>query len=271
MQICQTVYQIKIPFSVTPTIHRFVYVYVIIGKYVYLIDTGVAGSEIVIEKFLQSHDRQITDINGIFLTHCHPDHIGAAYTLKEKSGAKVYACNETKEWAEDIDLQYKKRPIPNFYTLVNQSVIIDSLITDNSIILLEEGITLQTIHTPGHSPDSYSLHLLEENILFIGDALPVKGEIPIYVNKKQVLESLQRILDISNISLYCPAWDRIYTPKEILSIVLDAKSMIEKIDSYITTHGKDLDSNYLTLLCIELEIAEGQQNPLFIKTIESHL
>lgn len=76
MKLCEGVHQIRIDFQVTKRIKRYVYVYLIEGKYCYLIDSGVAGSEKVILKYMESIGRKITEIKGIFLTHAHPDHIG---------------------------------------------------------------------------------------------------------------------------------------------------------------------------------------------------
>lgn len=45
MEIIENVHQIKIEFSITEKIKRFVYIYLITGKSCYLIDSGVKGSE----------------------------------------------------------------------------------------------------------------------------------------------------------------------------------------------------------------------------------
>jgi glyoxylase-like metal-dependent hydrolase (beta-lactamase superfamily II) len=85
------VHQIKINFNVTPEISRFVYVYLIEGKNIYMIDSGVAGSERQIEDYLQEIGRDSSEIKAIFLTHAHPDHIGTAAYFKQKTGCSIYA------------------------------------------------------------------------------------------------------------------------------------------------------------------------------------
>ena len=51
MKIRENVYQIRIDFSITQRIRRFVNVYLIAGRRCWLIDSGVGGSERVIFDF----------------------------------------------------------------------------------------------------------------------------------------------------------------------------------------------------------------------------
>lgn len=109
------IHQIKLDFNVIDAIKRYVYVYIVEGEQCYLIDSGVAGSETIIEQYLHSINRSVEDLKGIFLTHAHPDHIGTAAYFQEKAGCDVYANRREKRWIENIDLEYEERPIPNFY------------------------------------------------------------------------------------------------------------------------------------------------------------
>ena len=125
MRISDYVHQIRIDFQVTPEVQRYVFVYLLVGEKCCLIDAGVAGSEAVISAYMKKLGRDISEIKALFLTHAHPDHIGAAAAIKEISGCEVYASEREIRWIEDIDSQYKERPIPNFYSLVENSVNVD--------------------------------------------------------------------------------------------------------------------------------------------------
>lgn len=71
------IHHIKVDFNVTSEIQRYVYVYIIEAKYCYLVDSGVYGCEKQILNYLKGIGRSSEDIKGIFVTHSHPDHIGA--------------------------------------------------------------------------------------------------------------------------------------------------------------------------------------------------
>ncbi|WP_168171613.1 MBL fold metallo-hydrolase [Oribacterium sp. C9] len=122
------VHQIKIDFNVTEQIKRFVYVYILEAESLYLIDSGVYGSETKIMDYLDSIGRNTSEIKGVFLTHAHPDHIGSAAWFREHSGCKIYASEGERLWIEDIDLQFKERPIPNFYNLAGKSSKVDFVV-----------------------------------------------------------------------------------------------------------------------------------------------
>ncbi len=221
--------QIKIVFNVTPEIERYVYMYLIIGENCYLIDSGVDGAEYEVEKYLADYGKSFSDIKAIFLTHSHPDHIGSAAKIKEKSGCKVYASQGEARWIENIDKQFEERPIPNFYSLVNKSVELDGILSDNDIIELEQGITINAIKTSGHSCDELSYVLIENNCIFVGDAIPVKGDIPIWINEKDSIRSLKLLKSMNNIDKFYPAWDKSYDKENGIKKINEALKLIDEI------------------------------------------
>jgi len=81
--------RIRVNFKVTEGIDRFVYLYIIVSKGIYLIDTGVAGTETIIEDYLKSIGRNISEVKSILLTHSYPDHIGSAFKIKELSNCTI--------------------------------------------------------------------------------------------------------------------------------------------------------------------------------------
>lgn len=192
VKISDTVYQLKDEFQITPEISRYVYVYLIEGKEgYYLIDSGVKGCHKKIGDYIHKIGRLRQTINAVLLTHSHPDHMGAAKAIKEQYGGLVYACEGEQNWIENIDVQFRERPIPNFYRLIEGSVAVDKVVRHGDVIALEPGVTLEVINSSGHSKESLSYYYREEGVLFTGDGIPVPGDIPIF--KRSVLSDILRL------------------------------------------------------------------------------
>lgn len=270
MKITKNVHQIKIEFCITKSIKRFVYVYLITGRSCYLIDSGIKGSEKIISKYMKQIGRNIKEVKAIFLTHSHPDHIGGAAAIKEITNCIIYANFKTKRWSENIDLQFKERPIPNFYQLVDQSIKIDKII-NYELITLEGNISLLPIYTPGHSDDSTSYLYQEKSIIFIGDTIPIKDDLPIIINYQQSINTLSLLDKLVSLSFYCPAWDKIYDQKEIKNIIIKGKEILNIL--YITTQEIDDGNIGLSelsdLVSKKLNLSRLANNPLFQRSILS--
>lgn len=181
MQITDRIHALKIPFQITDPsgqkVPRFVYVYLIYGKRICLIDSGVASSEKIILDYLQETGRRPEEISQLILTHSHPDHMGAARAIKSISGCTVAAHAAEKSWIEDVDLQERERPVPGFKSLVAGSVHVDQTLQDGDLLDLD-GVSMQVLQTPGHSSGSICLWLPEVGALFSADAVPVPGSMP---------------------------------------------------------------------------------------------
>ena len=95
MQIVFSVQALRhsFPIPVAPgiAIDRFVNSYIVFGETITLVDTGVAGSEDRIFDEIRAAGRDPAEIVLIVLTHSHPDHIGAARAIREKTRCSVAA------------------------------------------------------------------------------------------------------------------------------------------------------------------------------------
>lgn len=275
MQINEKLHRIKINFNVTKEVERFVYIYLIVSNYIHLIDTGVAGAEKTIQEYLKSIGRNISEVKSVLLTHSHPDHIGSAYKIKELSNCNVYACEAEKEWFENIDKQFAERPIPNFYTLLNKSVVIDKVIKDSNVLKLEDGITIKVFDSKGHSAGSLSFLWIEQGELFTGDAIPVIGDIPIYISVNDSIETLKRLLCHNGVKRYLSSWDDIYDEKsgkenikKSLDYLVQINNMVKKI--YKGSNNKNMDEIYIQV-CYALDLNHLIHNQLFKNSIYANI
>lgn len=109
-----------------------------------VIDAGPPGEEHVAA--VAAHGAALGKIELILLTHGHIDHSGGSARLAELTGAPVLALN------------------PAFGEPLHAG---DTL--------RQAGITLEIISTPGHSADSLSFYLRDDNAVLTGDTILGRG------------------------------------------------------------------------------------------------
>jgi glyoxylase-like metal-dependent hydrolase (beta-lactamase superfamily II) len=279
MQITDHVHALKIPFQITDPsgqeIARFVYTFLIYGQKIYLIDSGVAGSERIILDYLKTTGRSPQEISRLILTHAHPDHIGAAAAIKGISSCTVAAHAAEKAWIEDVDLQAKERPVPGFFSLVGGSVKVDQTLQEGDILHLESGLTLQILHTPGHSPGSLSLWLAEDCALFSADAIPIAGDMPIYLDILASVRSIQKLASIPKIKLLLAAWDEPRSGREAYRIMDEGLQYLQRIHSSVLKVGGEKPGLNPMQLCqrvlVELGLPQIMANPLVAASFQASL
>ena len=261
--------QVKIDFNVTPEIKRYVFVYVIMtDDGCYLIDSGVAGSEAIIEKSLVENGYRPADVKAIFMTHAHPDHIGSANYFRSRYGAKIYASEGERPWIEDIDLQFKERPIPNFYNLAGQSTIVDCVVKDHDIVRLSDDIAIEVFETPGHSTDEVSYRI--NDMIFIGDAVPVKGDIPIFIDVEKTKNTLRIFEELSEVKYFYPAWDQTYLHDMMQTKIAEGKEIVNQLETIVRRIDTGMDILELVdKVCESMKMPMLKSNPLFAKTVEA--
>lgn len=177
------------------------YAYLIIGKEIILVDTGLKWQGKGILKELEAINIKLEDIKHIVLTHHDLDHVGNATMLQKLTGAKL--------WADSKDIPYikgyKTRPgIKRVFSFFNRVEKPEEIYAYN-----EDGKIgdIQVIPTPGHTPGHVCI--LYKDVLFVGDLVKSKkGKIEPYPNMNWDEALLKKsIKNISSVPFkwVCPA------------------------------------------------------------------
>ncbi|NVM04758.1 MAG: MBL fold metallo-hydrolase [Candidatus Helarchaeota archaeon] len=115
------------------------------------------------EKILKLIEKNNFNINHILHTHGHIDHIGGTAKIKEITGARTFIHRDDLSLYKNLMIQGEA-----FGMILDEPPEIDEFFKDGDKINFN-GIIIEIIHTPGHSPGSVCFKT--ENKLFSGDTL----------------------------------------------------------------------------------------------------
>jgi glyoxylase-like metal-dependent hydrolase (beta-lactamase superfamily II) len=203
-----------------------------------LIDTGIPSDDglAAMERQLSTLGLRVSDIEKIYVTHMHTDHIGLIDRIQEKTSITVVALEEAvnvqSQWNEMRETAFKdtKNEIAawgggGFLKLFNQyeqafrrprwKLKIDETITDGDVLHLGS-TSLEALWTPGHAREHLCLFDANKKILFSGDH--VLPKITSHISHHTYLEgdpladylkALDRVRDLS-VKTVLPGHERIF-------------------------------------------------------------
>lgn len=138
-----------------------------------LVDPGHIENELrepCFDSLAQTMDKdgfQMEDVGLVIGTHCHPDHFEASEPVVRRSSALVALSREEDEFYRNLGKRFyaafgsKAPEIKPFFYLQEGELSLGS----------KDGIDIQVLLTPGHTPGSISLYLKDERILISGDVV----------------------------------------------------------------------------------------------------
>ena len=157
-------------------------------KYI-LFDTDWAGTFASFCCAIKEKSVKLCDIEYLFISHFHPDHMGLAGLLAEK-GVKIAVIDLQKDFIHISDRIFQKENNKD-YIPIDETKIITLKLAESRKFLSDLGISGEIIHTPGHSDDSISV-CLDDGTVLVGDLNPLY-ELPFYKDTA-VGESWNKIL-----------------------------------------------------------------------------
>ena len=177
-QVAPCIYRIKVSRS---------NMYIISGKTLALIDTGMPGDGAEVLKAITALGRNPKEVSHVLITHGHIDHTGSLAFLKKVTGAKVVAGVQDVDYIQGIKQPWRMARegfggtlfkiilfFAQTFVFTFEPAVVDQACSGGDDI--DGGGGIKVIATPGHSPGSISYYLPEKRILFIGDALSGKPQ-----------------------------------------------------------------------------------------------
>lgn len=231
----------RLPLSADKSVDRFVFAYIVVGRELAIIDTGAAGSQQPLAEALAALGKTPAEVAWVVNTHEHPDHIGGNGFFEEQAHPK-FACHaHAVRWIEHLDVQYRERPVYDFYKLTGQAIRVTQRLQDRDEIDFGDGVRLQVLFTPGHSPGSMSLFDTQEGVLISADLLQPVGGLPLYSDLKATRESLRRVLQAAEVKkLYCSHNERPYAGAEIPAAIQSSLDYLDRMDEAVHAAVKHL-------------------------------
>jgi hydroxyacylglutathione hydrolase len=130
------------------------------------------------------------DIDLVIITHGHPDHM---------EGVKLFAETSTLIALHTTEMDFIKKIAPHYGDALGISDFEPQILLDEGDMRIGN-LTLNVIHTPGHSPGSICLYWPDKKVLFTGDVVFNQGvgrtDLP-GGNGKKLKESIKRISGLS--------------------------------------------------------------------------
>ncbi|MBC7790701.1 MAG: MBL fold metallo-hydrolase [Anaerolineae bacterium] len=158
------------------------------AQHAVLIDPGDDG-----KRLLDAVAKSGAQLDAIWLTHAHVDHVGGIAAIKRVSNVPVYLhpldrplYDNAKRHGEVFGLQVESPPPPDRDMAAGDTLRVGEL-------------TFAVMHTPGHAPGHVVIH--GHGIAFVGDCLFAgsvgRTDLP-FSNGAELARSLERICALSS-------------------------------------------------------------------------
>lgn len=279
MEVAKQVHAVKIPFKLEvgsgKMLDRFVYAYLIYGRRICLVDAGVASSYPVISDYVRQTGRDPRDIEMLVLTHAHPDHMGGGRAVQKETGCRIAAHPLDRPWIEDVDLQYRERPILNLYSLVEGPLKVDQDLKDGDTLDLGDGLSLKVVHTPGHSKGSVALVLEPGGVLFAGDAIPMRGAVPIYDDVLSSIDSIRKLKKWKGLKTLLASWDEARHGEQVYSTMEEALLHFQELHDTVRrvkAESPEADwTEFGSRVLQAMNLPPTALIPIVLRSLEAHL
>jgi glyoxylase-like metal-dependent hydrolase (beta-lactamase superfamily II) len=266
--------------------------YLLKGKEIALIDTGMASQKAALLKGLHAHGVSISDISYIFVSHSdHFDHSGnVGAIVQENSKAKVYihpsgmVCLTHPEISRETrKLRMSLATVDRYGESIPTPTNRINLVSDGDVFDLGDNEKLQVIFTTGHQPDGYVLYEHKYKGVFINDLvglyfadIGVRYALnPPKSDHQQAVVTLKKLLELPIERLYLGHYGIILEkPKEVISKAIQDMQQLLDIGAQCVAEGnpENIAPKFWEIYMPELEkLKKGRWKVLYQYATQEHL
>ena len=247
-----------------------------------LIDSGFGDEKSVKERIEFLRERRDVKVRHIVLTHHHFDHTSGASQLRDETGAEVVLHSDEekflRDWQaeipQDIEIPAEQKEIAEQVERFRKQAAEagpDVRVSDGDTVKVG-GLTIEVVHTPGHTLGSVCLYLREERALFTGDTALGLGTVaispPPHGDMALYLTSLERLKGYDCAVMLPGHGQAVHDVPRKLQELIDHRLEREEQVMRLLADGKRTPKAMLSAIYMELD---KRIVPMALRQIQAHL
>ncbi len=247
-----------------------------------LIDSGFGDEKSVQARLDFLRERPGVKVRYIVLTHHHFDHSSGARQIRDATGAEVtlhpqeekFLRDWQSEAPQDLEVPGDQKAIAEQIQRFRQQAAEagpDKLMSDGDTFAVGS-LTLQVIHTPGHTLGSVCIYIPQERPLFTGDTALGLGTVaispPPFGDMTLYLQSLERLKTLGAVVMLPGHGQPVHDVAHKLQELIDHRHEREEQVLRLLAEGKRTPQALLSAIYMELD---KRIMPMARRQIEAHL
>jgi glyoxylase-like metal-dependent hydrolase (beta-lactamase superfamily II) len=247
-----------------------------------LVDSGFGDEKAIAARLEYLRERPQIVLRYIILSHYHFDHSSGAHQLRQATGAQIVIHPEEErpllDWKgeipQDVEETPERKELAERFKRFRQMAAdaVPDLRLGDGESLKVGGLTLDILHTPGHTMGSVCVYAREERALFMGDtalglgtvaiAPPPHGDMALY------LQSLERLKGFDSALMLAGHGPPVHDVARKLQEIIDHRHEREEQILMLIADGRRTPKAIVNAIYPELA---QHTVPIAVRQVEAHL